>query len=389
MNYLRSLAFLLAFPLCSFATPGEVWVVDEGGTADFTDIQSAILAVAQGDTILILPGSYSSFVIDSKSLSLCADEAGLVDVNGVVRLRNLSDTQHIDLNGLGLLDGLRVNDCDGDVRFNDCEFLATGLSDDDDQSSFGSHRIVNSNSVVFSRSVLQGRGGESVPYCPEVTDGLHGESAVYLDASRVAFYSCDVTGGQGGWSQAGWCGFGCTEAHASDGGDGIFAGNGSQLYLDDTDPVGGLRGDILTTCGFPPGQADGLDVRLSGGALAEWATEPVLALESPTLVREDRSVSLTVRGPMDTTAWIIWSESPDWRVFGGDLGILHLDSQDLHFELLGTIPAGGELNTSIMPPAVPAGMGARRLSVQAYGLAPVQGRVLGTPSSLTVLDAAF
>ena len=42
---------------------GTVWRVDDDGPADFGDIQDAIDAASQHDTILIHPGSYSAFSI--------------------------------------------------------------------------------------------------------------------------------------------------------------------------------------------------------------------------------------------------------------------------------------------------------------------------------------
>ena len=59
MNRLLSLYALLLFGLpVATATAGTI-VVDIGGTGDHTAIQPALDAAAEGDTVLVMPGTYS------------------------------------------------------------------------------------------------------------------------------------------------------------------------------------------------------------------------------------------------------------------------------------------------------------------------------------------
>ena len=52
----------------------QTWIVDDtpAPPPDFTDIQSAVDAAAEGDTILVEAGSYPTFQIDAKSVSILA-----------------------------------------------------------------------------------------------------------------------------------------------------------------------------------------------------------------------------------------------------------------------------------------------------------------------------
>lgn len=63
-----------------------VITVDDNGGADFTDLPQAVAAAAQGDTLLVHPGQYSSFTIDSKPLTVLGLAAGQVIVAGTSRV---------------------------------------------------------------------------------------------------------------------------------------------------------------------------------------------------------------------------------------------------------------------------------------------------------------
>lgn len=50
--------------------------------ATYTQIQTAVIAAAQGDVIIISPGSYSGVTIDGKTLTLCSKSTGTVTIIG-------------------------------------------------------------------------------------------------------------------------------------------------------------------------------------------------------------------------------------------------------------------------------------------------------------------
>jgi hypothetical protein len=130
-------------------------------------------------------------------------------------------------------------------------------------------------------------------------------------------------------------------------------------------------------------------VDLQVPAELELAAEPVLKFAGGTVIREGLPLATTVNGPIGTLVWMIWSNGAKWRPFGGTVGLLHLNSNDLTLQQIGSIPASGSLVTSFMPPAVLGGMEARRVYIQVFGVDPGVGRILGTSTALDILDPAF
>jgi len=381
---------LLLVPATAFATPGDVWVVDSGGTADFVDLPAAVSAASDGDSILVLPGNYSGFAIDGKSLSITGDLVPFVQVEGTVRVRNLAAGMDVHLASLALQSGIRANDCDGHLGFSDCLLEPEGLNTDPHAPISGSHRVVSCADVVFSRCALNGGDGGIYYSCQDLADAAPGEAALYVDDSRVALYSCELQGGAGGDANDGACGWStiCLVGSAGAGGAGLLATNQSFVYADDSILAGGAGGQFDTECGSGESQPAGAPVELNSSQL-QVAQDPVLKLASPTVVRSDELLSVSVTGPPGATALLLWSAMPDWRPFGGAIGLLNVDGQSLNLLALGTIPASGQLEATVTPPPVPIGEDARHLYVQAFALESTVGRMLGTSSGLVVLDPAF
>ena len=73
----------------SFALANKVWVVDQNGGGHFTQIQPAIDAAVDRDTILVLAGVYPGFTIDDKELAVVGEDGANVQVNGQVVIQNL------------------------------------------------------------------------------------------------------------------------------------------------------------------------------------------------------------------------------------------------------------------------------------------------------------
>lgn len=368
------------------AVPGAVWVVDDGGGADFTDVQPAIDAAAHGDTILIRPGSYGGFTIVDKALSLVSDGGQPPRIQDLAAVAGLAADHPVNLAGLNLRRGLVLIDSDGQVL---CSDLVCEWPELTESNVSLSHRVSNCQTVIFSRCSLKGRDGAMVYWNYGGWDGVDGENGLDVQGSRVALYGCQIQGGTGGDCIDGNSIY-CEDSRPSSGGDGILATGNSLLYLDDSVATGGPKGFDDPTCSwdFPPGN-DGEDIRLLDGSQMTPAEDPVIALDGPTVVRANEQVPLEISGPVGAPALLLWSDDPDWRELGPWVGPLHLSSQALYVQALGTIPGSGVLSAKFTPPAIPVGEENRRLFMQAFALGTNPGRMLGTPSSLDVVDPAF
>jgi hypothetical protein len=57
-RFFLSVFLFMIFSITSFLAEGAVMIVDLNGTGDYTEIQSAIDAASDGDTLLVRPGEY-------------------------------------------------------------------------------------------------------------------------------------------------------------------------------------------------------------------------------------------------------------------------------------------------------------------------------------------
>ncbi|MEL6715165.1 MAG: hypothetical protein AAFP86_15390, partial [Planctomycetota bacterium] len=76
-------------------------VIDVGPTGAYADIQTAVLAAAEGDVLRIAPGTYDSFAVFGKSLTL-VPAGSTFTVEGVVRVQNLGLGQTFTMQGATL-----------------------------------------------------------------------------------------------------------------------------------------------------------------------------------------------------------------------------------------------------------------------------------------------
>jgi len=129
----RLAAFVLA--TCSWiSAQGAVWVVDDdaGPDVDFTRLQPAIDAAADGDTILLKRGTYVGLhEIDGKGLSLVSEGPNAEPRIQFLTVKNTAAHQTVVLRGLTItgtvsfLFNLWLLDCDGLVWMEDCRMDPT------------------------------------------------------------------------------------------------------------------------------------------------------------------------------------------------------------------------------------------------------------------------
>lgn len=145
----------------TLAAQGPVFFVDAGGGSgsSFTDIQSAVLAVPEGSTLVVRPGSYAPVLIDGKALTILCD-AGVTAGSPLpnarfLTIRNTQPHQVVTVRGLGCatVDGLSITDAHGPVTF-DAAGLTIQLGWN--QASF---RIADSAQVAIMNLTAGGIGG--------------------------------------------------------------------------------------------------------------------------------------------------------------------------------------------------------------------------------------
>lgn len=380
---------LLTAPAASAG--GDVFVVDAAGGGDHLDLQPAIDAAADLDTILVKPGKYDGFTLTDKSLAIAADGLQPPRIRGAATIEDLAGSRAVSFSGLHFRDGFLVTDSEGSVLFADCIFTEKGLGDEFcGWESDGRHTVVASDEVVFSNCVLRGRDGDSQQFCIEVWDSSPGEPGMRIVDSAVSLYGCAVQGGKAGATASGVCGVFCTTPPwYSQGGDGIVAEATSFLYLDDTFPVGGEMGDMWQdNCSFGNQSLPGLDLDVAPESTLATASHALLSFGASSVAREGDALTLDVQGPAGAKGYAIWSLDPGWRYLGPAVGILHVKSSGLNLVFLGEIPPSGLLQADMDLPNLPPGDEGLRMYVQVLAAEGGQ-RMLGNVRRVSVVDASF
>jgi hypothetical protein len=362
---LRSSPALL-FALCAPAVAGQVHVVDPGGAGDFTTLQAAVDAAAEGDTILVNGGQYSTpatganAVLAGKSLSIARGTGGEPYLRGTLEITGLAGSQEVHVQGLRVREVL-VTDCDGDVLLED---LNAGVT-----STFFQHSmaVVSSGNVVTAGSRFIGYNGWDS--CGgQCNQGADGGPAVQVLDSRLSLYHCDLDGGIG--EDGAWlpCGIG------GDGGDGLLVSDaGSRVRHLATTFTGGLEG--WGGCG---NGWIGAPVNAPAGTVAELTT-PVTRLEGPATAIAGTGVNLEITGPPGAVVFLLTTTDLRSRFLPLSAGTLHMKSFSI--DVLPPVPPSGTLVHGLSIPPLPPGAEARWRLMQAV-FNQSGSRFLGPPRGL-------
>jgi hypothetical protein len=395
---------LLAVPLAP-ALHADTLVVDElGSGSDYLQIQDAVAAAAEGDSILVRAGgSYISFTIDGKSLEVIVERNEVAGVTGSIRIVNLAPTQSVVLRGLrvrGTSSGaaLLVEDCSGPVFAEDCVLLEPYVSNDPVNGGeitnaqfvsltrctsegsraqgniVGGHGLVVTDALVasFDSTHIGGSGLASVGSVLKGGDGVQVTGGGTLFASGGA-----LLGGDGGF---GGGPFGCT--NGSDGGIGLLVtGAGNSVRVTGSQASGGAAGDSVVPCiaGLP-----GADIVAPAGSvvLTPWSSRS-LAIDGP-LRSGDTLVAEFVGEPFDLV-WALLSPIQAPMILP-DLsgGPLVTDLATSQVFALGSLGADGSLQLATTVPSVPV---SATLFIQAlmFSTGPSGEGVLSSPTALTLL----
>jgi len=406
----------LAMIVCGSVTSaqGKVWVVDDDGGpgVDFTEVQSAVDAAADGDVVLIEDGSYVAVTVSGKGLTLAGEEDAQVLV-GRLNVAGLGANQSFVARDLtigtssvviGRGEHLLLPDNSGPILFEECS-IGTLLTLDTRGAT-----VDACASVVFVHSELHGSPGVS---------GLIGQArpGLVITTSSVHLFFCDVRGGRGKDGDTG-------DVDGKGGATGISI-TGGFLYLGGATVEGGAGGDaFFLSCGFGGNGGFGLAigdaasvVRIldstlvggSGGSLgpgpcpvpgsqappvsdffgADLTTLPGLArsMQSESPVREGQVATSTYFGqPGDFVfgSWGIAQNHVYWEVFGGTSLPVTLASV-----FLGVVPPSGSFSFGLPLGNLAPGVDSLKIFSQIMILPQGSPLILGNPTAVVILDESF
>jgi hypothetical protein len=414
------------------AAPGQVWTVGASG-ADFTQIQPAIDAAADGDVILVKPGSYAAFAIFDTTLTVVAETPATVQVSGQVRVNGLAAGRRVvltDLSANGTTQGaLLIADNQGSVRVRGGAWVGADAAAAQGADSHAGVRVLWSADVGLCSLVVRGGKGIDFPF------GFHpddGGSAVLSIESSVALSHCQLTGGDGGTDDAGEGYSGGDGGHglelrggfahatdctfrAGDGGKGseedgcVPFGNSAGDGGDGGDGVhllGGLNGyspahvELIAhdSAGAPGGQGGpgncgpsgspgfaGSAIELIGQSSQGQPPAGVRRMSADGLWRPGVPELLTFEGASGELVFLVLSPKAGFAWQPAKHGIALVGGLPA-LAFMGTIPAGGTLARTWTLPPLPAGWEGTTLHLQAVLVAPGSGALLtgASPTALVV-----
>ncbi len=414
-----------------------VIVVNAAGGGDFTQIQPAVHAAADGDTILVKPGVYSGFTISLKSLTVIGEVGGDVDVAGSVLIHGSSEQDIITLariktHGSGTANwdrrGISVIGCLGPVRIADCEFTGAAGSTGPALSPGPGVVLDSSSNVAIVGCTMTGGDGVSDLDCSS-NDATAGAMGLWLPIGSAAVYECISQGGDGGdgGGLSGVGGVGVyhwsygydpsflfvarSNIHGGDGGDTVCPDFGCPHH-------GGPGYHTVSAFGLDPDPIGWVfDLMIGGGAAGQsingpgsFKCDPVsagppfsgippfsfsvpsLGFSMPAIAREGEFVTVTFTGPPGARVHVndrlttTFEAVASWR--GVLLAPFAPDGAPTREIKWGVIPASGELKRTYHVPQLPPGVEAQTRFLQAYRIG-ANGITLGTFRPLTILDSAF
>lgn len=428
----------LSTTLCSgvFAQ-GKVWTVGPSG-ADFTQVQPAVDAAADGDLILVKPGSYAQFHVQDRGLTVVAEVPGSVSITGPVRVTDLAEGKRVALIDLSATatgtDALMLVGNEGSVRVRGGTWRAADKAEPAWVLPPAGARILNSPDVALRSMTLQGGDGVNLADLPFTWPAAGGAGLIAVD-SGLALYHCTLIGGDGGGDhleegygggsgghglhlRGGFVHLVSTTLQGGNGGDGgddfdiLFCDNGGQggsgghgvrleggaawgagaaegrwIAIEASGGLGAAGG--FSGCGSDgsPG-APGQPVSVAGDAVASDLPGPVVRLVADGLWRPGTPETLTVIGTPGDQVVLALSPKAGFVPQLAKQGVLLLGGKPA-LKPLGTIPAGGVLTHTWTQFPLPPGWEGRTLELQAWA-GPTGGSiVLSAPATIAIVDAAF
>ena len=437
-SFVVRLPAVLVLAAVPWAVPSAqgTWTVDDDGPADFADLPAAVAGAAEGDVLLVSAGSYSSFTIQGKSLSVVGEPGGgvlLQEPGAHVRVLDLAAHQAVLLRDLVVsgknfgtgptyLTAFLAEDCAGPILVEDC--VLEGAEDTPSYPhGWAGAWALGSASVTFVRCTLAGRLADERSY--GLNHGLYSlSSSVFVHESTLT--GGDTTGGPACQSgipycyEAGWAGDGL-RAEVSvvqvsgstlrggtgrDGawadpfqdlcGDGASGGSGLALLYGSNGLVidsllepgtGGAAGVALP--GYEPctaGSAGGTLVAV--GSTVGTPAGVRRALAAPSVARETELLSVELLGAPGELAVVGFSAPAAALPVPRLAGALSIALPPLATLVAGPLDGSGAGTLSVPVGELPPGVAGLVLHLQAVHVGGPDGLRLGAPGSTVVLDAA-
>jgi hypothetical protein len=356
-----------------------VHIVDASGSADFTAIQPAIDASVDGDVIVIRTGTYGSFMIDDKALSVFADANAIVTVNGGVRVLNVATTKTVVVSGIQATgasppfslaeNGISITNNHGALRFQNCSFTGgRGVPHSVYDYYPGAHGalLVDDWNLSFVGCTLKGGdGGGTYGNCWDCTGGAGGDG-VHAQTSVVALYDSHCAGGEGGSAghiaAPGGDGYraldhgafasrttfsggdggdgtdGTAQTPGADGGNGFEVATGASVHLLSSVCLGGDAGHGYGPHNGAPGEG------IVGSGFVDQLLGTARVLTSNVISTSGGLVSVTVFGQPGDRVYLPGSSSTFFGYNAALKGVWLIPHPTfLPLEPLGVIPASGTL----------------------------------------------
>lgn len=393
MKSVRNLLSLVMIAITSApAFAGHVRILNAAGDRSFLEIQSAIDAADDGDVLLVADGSYSSFIVDGKSLAILGVPGSTAVVHGEVQVRNVAGNAVLcRLTFAGGYLTMYVTNCAGHVWFRDCVMSPPVYGNIGRPGAW----VYNCAHVVFSASTLI--GGDGGDNFQSYHDGWSGGDGLFTSQSSVALYDCTLRGGRGGTGDenGGPGGAGCTNygpwvftsrcnLQGGDGGNPTYGGCGpgghgissespASTYALDDQISGGL-----SNCGSSHASPTFGNVQTLSGARSVQA-DFVHSDQSPWTVHAE--------GTPGDSVYLMEGLAPELRLALAFLGVRLVPSPvPLSIAPLGVIPATGFIDVDVALGDLPASEASRRLFLQGL-FVDTQGHVrLSGPLPLVLLN---